>query len=134
MNIDDLTLGQIKQLQSVIAPANKSSDANIVIHGIDDFQSGKIVIVRTFSAGVFAGTLSQKHRDEVVLKNARRMWQWHCDKSISLSAVAVHGINQSKSRIAPAVTEIWLQPIEIIPFSTMEAEKSVMEAANAVAQ
>jgi hypothetical protein len=62
------------------------------------------------------------------------MWQWHCDKSISLSAVAVYGINQSKSRIAPVVTEIWLQPIEIIPFSTKEAEKSVMEAANAVAQ
>lgn len=132
MNLDELTLGQIKQLQGLFQPTQNSQ--NPIVVGIDDFAKGKIVIVRTYSAGVFAGELSQKRGDEVILKNARRMWQWNCAKSISLSAVAIHGINQSKSRIAAPVNEIWLQPIEIIPFSNSEAEKSVMESHHAMAQ
>lgn len=131
MNINDLTIGQAKELASIFGGnANQPS----IVRGIDDFAAGKIVIVRTYSAGVWAGELAQKHRDEVILKNARRMWQWWAEKSISLSAVAVHGINQEKSRIAGPVNEVWLMPIEIIPFCNSAAEKSVMEAGHAVAK
>lgn len=34
------------------------------------------VIVRTFSAGVFAGRLLSRDGREVVLLNARRLWYW----------------------------------------------------------
>ena len=37
---------------------------------------GKYVIVRTYSAGVFAGTLKIKDGKEVELIDARRLWLW----------------------------------------------------------
>lgn len=75
---------------------------------------GKKVIIRTYSAGVWFGELSEKSGDEVILKNARRMWRWKAKESISLSGVAVHGINQESSKIAPAVASVWLEAIEIL--------------------
>jgi len=130
INIDDLTLGEAKQLAALFSGTQTVSASS----SIDNFCIGKIVIIRTCTAGVWAGTLTQKSKDEVILSNARRMWQWHCEKSISLSGIAIDGINQSKSRIAPPVDSVWLMPIEIIPFSNSQAEKSVMEASHAKAQ
>lgn len=80
---------------------------------------GKYVIVRTYSAGVHAGVLAEKHGTEVVLQNARRLWHFQVPsgKSISLSAVAVDGIDDARSKIPNAVPSIWLDAIEIIPAS-----------------
>jgi hypothetical protein len=36
----------------------------------------KYVIVRTYSAGVFAGQLESRNGREVILRNARRIWYW----------------------------------------------------------
>ena len=130
INIDDLTLGEAKQLAALFSGAQPAPAPS----SIDGFCAGKVVIIRTYTAGVWAGTLAQKSKDEVILTNARRMWQWHCEKSISLSGIAIDGINQSKSRIAPPVDSVWLMPIEIISFSNAQAEKSVMEASHAKAQ
>lgn len=87
---------------------------------------GKYVIVRTYSAGVHAGVLAEKHGTEVVLQNARRLWHFQVPrgKSISLSAVAVDGIDDARSKIPNAVPSIWLDAIEIIPTSDV-ARKSI---------
>jgi hypothetical protein len=98
-----------------------------------DSMIGKMVIVRTYSAGVHCGMLAQKSGREVVLVNARRMWSWWAEESISLSGVAVHGIKREKSRIAPAVAEIWLEAIEIIPISDAVSD-SIMGAEDAKAE
>ena len=90
--------------------------------GINDFAIGQEVIVRTYSAGVWFGLLKQKAGKEVILTEARRMWRWWAKESISLSGVALHGINQDKSRIAGAVESVWLEAIEIIPVSGKAAE------------
>ena len=89
---------------------------------LDSFAIGNEVIIRTNSAGVWFGRLKQKAGDEVILTEARRMWRWWAKESISLSGVALHGINQEKSRIAGAVDSVWLQAIEIIPISGKAAE------------
>lgn len=47
------------------------------------------VIVRTYSAGVFAGELEARNGKEVVLRNARRLWYW--SGAASLSQLAVDG-------------------------------------------
>jgi len=94
---------------------------------------GKSVIIRTYSAGVWFGILDQKEKNEVILKNARRMWYWKAKKSISLSAVAIHGIDQENSKIVEAVDSIWLEAIEIIP-TTEIAGASIMEAKNVKAE
>lgn len=49
----------------------------------------RYVIVRTFSAGVFAGELESRNGREVVLRGARRLWFW--DGAASLSQLAMEG-------------------------------------------
>jgi hypothetical protein len=91
---------------------------------------GKNVIIRTYSAGVWFGLLDQKAKNEVILKNARRLWYWKTKKGISLSSVALYGIDDSESKIAPAVDSVWLEAIEIIP-TTKDSSLSIEEAKNA---
>ena len=47
----------------------------------------RYVIVRTHSAGVFAGNLLSRKGKEVVLTNARRLWYWIGAASLSELAV-----------------------------------------------
>lgn len=76
---------------------------------------GEPVIIRTYSAGVWFGTLEEKDGNEVILSSGRRLWRWWAKESISLSAVAIFGIKSSRSKIAPAVPQVWLEAIEILP-------------------
>lgn len=69
----------------------------------------------TYSADVWFGELFRKAGKEVILTEARRMWSWQCEKSISLSGVVAYGIDRSRSKIAAAVDRVWLEAIEIIP-------------------
>ena len=113
----------------VIISSNKNDAAFVVgVDGVADqieaFAIGQEVIVRTYSAGVWFGLLKQKAGNEVILKDARRLWRWWCKESISLSGVVRHGINQDKSRIAGAVGFVWLEAIEIMPI-TGEAADSI---------
>lgn len=126
MNIDDLTLKQIKEISALVGTKqNESSGLNCMI--------GKKVIIRTYSAGVWFGELSQKDRNEVILLNARRMWTWWAKEGISLSSVAVHGIKENKSKIAESVDCVWLEAIEIIPCSD-KAILNIEGAPNAKAE
>jgi hypothetical protein len=52
----------------------------------------RYVIVRTYSAGVFAGNLESKNGREVVLINARRLWFWA--GAASLSQLAMEGTSK----------------------------------------
>ena len=49
----------------------------------------KYVIVRTYSAGVFAGEIQSRKGTEVVMLNARRLWKW--SGAASLSQMAMEG-------------------------------------------
>ncbi len=110
MNINDLTIGQAKELAAFFGGGNTSTPG---LNGM----IGKKVIIRTYSAGVWFGTLSEKSGNEVILTSARRMWQWWAADSISLSGVALYGVKHDKSNIAPPVPAQWLEAIEITPCS-----------------
>ena len=107
----------LKEIAELIGMVNTAAES-----GLNSFAIGQEVIIRTNSAGVWFGRLKQKAGDEVILTEARRMWRWWAKESISLSGVALHGINQEKSRIAGAIDSVWLQAIEIIPISGKAAE------------
>jgi hypothetical protein len=128
MNVDELTVGDIKHLTAMFNGKQNSLDAEDGLNGM----VGKTCIVRTYSAGVWFGVVSEKSGKEVIVKNARRMWRWHAAESISLSAVANHGINVSKSKIIEAVGSVWLESIEIIP-CTQKAISIIEGAPNAKA-
>lgn len=75
---------------------------------IDEF-----VIVRTWTAGVHCGILSECSGTAVVLKDARRIWRW--SKAFSLNELSQKGGGED-SRISQPVPKILLtQAIEIIP-------------------
>ena len=84
----------------------------------------RYVIVRTYSAGCFAGLLTYHEGKEVVMTNARRLWYWA--GAASLSQLAVDGTSKPKECKFPVpVPRIELtEAIEIID-CTPEARKSI---------
>lgn len=84
----------------------------------------KYVIVRTYSAGVFAGELESRKGQEVVLLNARRLWYWK--GAASLSQLAMEGVkNPAECKFPCEVDRVeLLQSIEILDV-TPEAQKII---------
>jgi len=84
------------------------------------------VVVRTYSAGVFAGVLVSREGKEVKLKNARRLWYW--SGAASLSQLAMEGVKDpGECKFPCPVDEIVLtEAIEIIPMRP-EAVTSIAE-------
>lgn len=84
----------------------------------------KYVIVRTYSAGVFAGILTSRNGKEVTMSNARRIWYW--DGAASLSQLAKEGTKKPQNCKFPCpVDEILLtEAVEIIP-CTAAAQASI---------
>ena len=84
----------------------------------------RYVIVRTYSAGVFAGTLEHRTGQEVVLTNARRLWYWY--GAASLSQLAMEGTSEPfKCKFPCAVSRVeLLQAIEILD-TTPDARRSI---------
>jgi len=76
---------------------------------------GKTCIVRTYSAGVFLGTVAERVGKEATLTNARRIWYW--EGAASLSQLAIEGTSKpGKCKFPAAVAEVLLtEVIEIIP-------------------
>ena len=77
-------------------------------------KSERYVIVRTYSAGVFAGVFVSRKGQEVVLANARRIWYWA--GAASLSQLAIDGTSDPARCKFPAPVgrvEV-LQAIEIL--------------------
>ncbi|MCL5071855.1 MAG: hypothetical protein M1308_13330 [Actinobacteria bacterium] len=84
----------------------------------------KYVIVRTYSAGVFAGYLESRKGREVVLREARRIWYW--DGAASLSQLAIDGTSKPENCKFPQVVDRveLLEVIEILDV-TKKAQESI---------
>ena len=109
MNIDDLTLGQIKILQGVLA-AQGEKPAEIPAHHP---MIGRRCLIRTYSAGVHIGdVVSVVDGMQVHLKNALRLWKW-TGGGLSLSAVANSGI--AGGRLNKTGEVVLTNAIEFIP-------------------
>lgn len=84
--------------------------------------TGKRVIVRSYGAGVFYGTLKEKEGDEVVLTDARRIYRWRgASECIEL---AEKGCN-TQSTITRAATEIIIEKVLEIHPCTADAIASI---------
>ena len=117
MNKQELALNVLSILLGDESKKDSRLNEEESTNNIDDCVLGKKVIIRTYSAGVFFGELFKKSGNEVILKNARRLYSWKAAESITLQAVALHGINENGSRIVEAVPYQWMEAIEIIPCS-----------------
>ena len=85
-------------------------------------------IVRTYSAGVFAGYIESRNGREVVMTKARRLWSWA--GAASLSQLATDGTsNQAGCKFPCEVDRVeLLEVIEILDV-TQKAKKSISEVA-----
>jgi len=81
-------------------------------------------IVRTYTAGVFAGYVVSRKGKEVVLANSRRLWYWK--GASSLSQLAMEGVKYPNDCKFPCVVKktILTEVIEIID-CTPKAIKSI---------
>ncbi len=116
--IDDLTYGELKQIAALFGGAVQTiaQESPLI---------GQHVVVRTFSAGVHIGTLVAKDGENVLLKDARRLWKWA--GAFTLSEVATAGVKKTDSRIACMIPMIELTNAnEIIP--TTEKARATFEA------
>jgi len=82
------------------------------------------MMVRTYSAGVFAGYLRKREGMEVELIQARRIWYW--DGAASLSQLATEGTKKPQNCKFPCPVDsiVLTQAIELIPI-TEKAKKSI---------
>jgi hypothetical protein len=117
MNINDLTIGQAKELSALFCQSSTSSTHLFV---------GKYVIARCYSAGVHAGIVESVDGENVILKDSRRLWTWKARDGVALSGVAQFGI-KSDSKIDVINPEIYLTGVcELIP-CTEAARNSINE-------
>lgn len=85
------------------------------------------VILRTYSAGVFAGYLKSRKSKEAVLLRSRRLWKWV--GAASLSQLAVDGVSQPKDCKFACEIEgdhVLTEVVEVIPV-TGKAQKNIKE-------
>jgi hypothetical protein len=82
-------------------------------------------IVRTYSAGVFAGYVESRIGKEVTIRDVRRIWYW--EGANSLSQLAVDGTSKpSECKFAVLVDKIEVtEAIEIIE-CTSKAQQSIV--------
>jgi len=82
------------------------------------------VIVRTYSAGVFAGYLKERKGKEATLLNARRIWYWA--GAASLSQLATDGTSKPENCKFPCeVEQVELTEVIEVLSVTKKAKDSI---------
>ena len=105
---------------------------NITVDGVEYApvlkDSSKYKIVRTYSAGVFAGEVESRNGREVVMRNARRLWYW--EGAASLSQMAQEGTSKPDQCKFPCEVDRveLLEVVEILDV-TEKARKSIESVA-----
>ena len=104
MNIDDLTIGQAKELASIMS-GNGAVSAQATPSAV--LGGGRAVIVRSRDAGVQFGYLEKFDGSTVYLRSARQMWSWTAAEGGTLLDCATHGVKAGKfSTVCPSVIVI----------------------------
>lgn len=122
MDINDLTIGQLKDLQSLISQGSNKKD------NIFDRYIGKYVICRTRNEGINAGKVVVLDETGVVLEDSRRLY-YHkpINKNVSwYEGVAKYGLDSS-SKIGTEIEKILVEDYSLT-VCTKEAEESIRKA------
>jgi hypothetical protein len=98
--------------------------ADSVLKTAEERDGMPYVIVRTYSAGVFAGYLESRNGKEGVMRDARRIWYWA--GAASLSQLAVDGTSKpADCKFPVAVDRIELTEIIEVLSVTEKAKASI---------
>ena len=84
----------------------------------------KYYIVRTETAGVWAGNIKKRDGNEVTMTNAIRLWSWQ--GANTLSEIAMIGVGKPEEcKFSMAVDEVLLLNVNEIITATKEAESNL---------
>lgn len=116
--LEDMKVKELIQIMQILKSSSNDSQ-----HKKEDMR---YVIVRTYSAGVFAGNIESRNGREVIVRNARRLWKWV--GAASLSQLAMEGVKKPDECMFPCeVDQVeLLEAIEILD-CTFKAEKSIKD-------
>lgn len=90
----------------------------------EKYEGMKYCIVRTYSAGVFAGYVESRNGKEVVIRKVRRIWYW--DGANSLSQLAKDGTSKPENcKFAVEIDKIEVTEVIEIIECTNKAQKSI---------
>lgn len=117
MNIDELTLGQLKEIQALLGSNENKQEKT------KHPMLGRRCLIRCYSAGVHIGTITYIDGMECKIENCLRLYKWE-DGGLSLSAIATNGI--VKGRLNRCAEDYLLGVIEMIPI-TEKAEKTMQK-------
>ena len=123
MNIDNLTIGEAKQLANLFGNTGVKSSSNLLSSYI-----GKYVICRSRNEGINAGRVIAADETGVILEDARRLY-YHkpIKKEVSwYEGVAKYGIS-TDSKVGTAIEKIIVEDYSLT-LCTEEAEKSIRGA------
>lgn len=88
-------------------------------------EEKRFVIVRTYTAGVFAGYLESREGKEAKLSEAIRIWYW--DGAASLSQLAMEGTNKPENcKFAIPVDSVELTEVIELLDVTENAKKNII--------
>ncbi len=121
--LDELTIGEAKQLAAMFAGASQPTSG-----GLGNGFIGKYVIVRSRNEGINAGKVLQLDETGVILEDARRLY-YHKPANKELSwyeGVALEGLSKD-SKVGAEVTKLIVEDYSIT-VCTKEAEKSIRGA------
>jgi len=100
MNINDLTIGQARELAAMFGSTTTPATSPAAAKGDE-----RPVIVRSRDAGVQYGYLLGYEGSTVHLRDARQMWSWTAAEGGTLLDCATHGVKAGKfSATASRVT------------------------------
>lgn len=122
MNIDELTIGQVKQLTALLSGNVTNNGGN----KLGEHLIGKYVIVRTRNEGVNSGYVKALDETGIVLKNARRFYYHRpAEKSQSwYEGVANTGLHKD-SKLSAMVEEKVIIEDYSITVCSKEGQKSI---------
>ena len=110
--------------ETIMIDDQKYVRADMVNQPAEEMNGMKYCIIRTYSAGVFAGYVESRNGQEAIIRKSRGLWYW--DGACGLSQLAVDGTaapNNCKFTVEVDTREL-IQVIEIIP-CTEKAKLSI---------
>ena len=123
MNINELTIGQAKELVALFGSTACIKPTSINRDLKPHPYTGKKVLIRTYASGVHIGTLKDYDSStrSIFLSGSQRIHQW--SGAFTLSKVATKGI--TGGRISCINPEIYIEQVEEITLISDEAIDSI---------
>lgn len=99
----------------------RKSSENVMAEKLDGLR---YAIIRTYSAGVFAGYVKERNGKEGIILNSRMLWYW--DGACSLSQIAVDGVSKPENcKFTVTVKERELTGIIDVIYCTEKARLNI---------